>query len=55
MATAQTHTDDRSENGVVADRLTVDQSYRNNLDRLPTIKPLRFNPTDDTRLPILHA
>lgn len=39
----------------VADILAVDQAYRSNLDRLPTIKPRRFNPTGDTRLPILHT
>ena len=39
----------------VADILAVDQAYRSNLDRLPTIKPRRFNPTGDSRLPILHT
>lgn len=38
----------------VADILAVDHTYRNTLDRLPRIKPRRFNPTGDTRLPILH-
>lgn len=39
----------------VADILAVDQGYRSNVDRLPTIKPRRFNPTGDARLPILHT
>ena len=39
----------------IADILAVDQAYRSNLERLPTIKPRRFNPTGDTRLPILHT
>jgi hypothetical protein len=39
----------------VADILAVDQAFRGNLDRLPTIKPRRFNPTGETRLPILHT
>lgn len=39
----------------VADILAVDQAYRNNMDRLPTIEPRRFNPTGDARLPILHT
>lgn len=39
----------------VADILAVDQAYRSNVDQLPSIKPRRFNPTGDTRLPILHT
>ena len=39
----------------VPDILTVDQAYRGNVDKLPMIKPRRFNPTGDTRLPILHT
>lgn len=39
----------------VADILAVDQAYRNTLDRLPKIKPRRFNPTGDARLPVLHT
>jgi len=37
------------------DILAVDQTYRNTAGRLPTINPRRFNPTGDTRLPILHT
>lgn len=39
----------------IADILAVDQTYRSNVDQLPTIKPRRFNPTGETRLPILHT
>ena len=39
----------------IADILFVDQSYRSNLDGLPMIKPRRFNPTGEGRLPILHV
>lgn len=39
----------------VADILLIDQSYRSNIDRLPEIKPRRFNPTGEIRLPILHT
>ncbi len=39
----------------VADILAVDRTYRTNLEKLPTIKPRRFNPTGDARLPILHT
>lgn len=39
----------------IAGILAVDQTYRNDVDRLPMIKPRRFNPTGDTRLPILHT
>lgn len=39
----------------VADILAVDQTYRTNLDQLPTIKPRRFNPAGNTVLPILHT
>jgi hypothetical protein len=39
----------------VPDILAVDQGYRSNVDQLPTIKPRRFNPTGDARLPILHT
>lgn len=38
-----------------ADILAIDQTYRSNLDRLPEIRPRRFNPTGETRLPILHT
>ena len=39
----------------LADILSIDQTYRSNVERLPTIKPRRFNPTGETRLPILHT
>jgi hypothetical protein len=39
----------------IADILAIDQAYRSNVDRLPTINPRRFNPTGDARLPILHT
>lgn len=39
----------------VTDILAVDKIYRDTVDWLPTIKPRRFNPTGDTRLPILHT
>jgi hypothetical protein len=39
----------------VADILAVDQAYRGNVEKLPMIKPRRFNPTGDARLPILHT
>jgi hypothetical protein len=39
----------------IADILAVDQIYRSNVEKLPTIKPRRFNPTGGTRLPILHT
>ena len=39
----------------VSEILAVDQTYRNNVDQLPTIRPRRFNPTGDTLLPILHT
>jgi len=39
----------------IADILAVDQIYRSNVEKLPTIKPRRFNPTGCTRLPILHT
>ncbi len=39
----------------LADILSIDQTYRSNADKLPTIKPRRFNPTGETRLPILHT
>ena len=39
----------------MSDILVVDQTYRNNVDKLPRIKPRRFNSTGDTRLPILHT
>ncbi|MHA6323657.1 helix-hairpin-helix domain-containing protein [Roseivivax sp. CAU 1753] len=39
----------------VADILAIDRMYRGTLDRLPTIRPRRFNPTGDARLPILHT
>ena len=39
----------------IADILAVDQVYCSNVDRLPTIRPRRFNPTGDIRLPILHT
>ena len=39
----------------VADILDVDRTYRSNADRLPKIKPRRFNPSDDAVLPILHT
>lgn len=39
----------------IADILAVDQSYRENVDTLPQIKPRRFNLTGEARLPILHA
>ncbi|MEH6648084.1 helix-hairpin-helix domain-containing protein [Sulfitobacter sp.] len=39
----------------LGDILAVDQVYRSNVDRLPTIKPRRCNPTGDIRLPILHT
>jgi DNA polymerase/3'-5' exonuclease PolX len=35
--------------------LSIDQTYRSTVDKLPTIKPRRFNPTGETRLPILHT
>ncbi|SLN67290.1 DNA polymerase/3'-5' exonuclease PolX [Roseovarius gaetbuli] len=39
----------------LADILSIDQTYRSNVDKLPEIKPRRFNPTGETRLPILHT
>ena len=39
----------------IADILAIDAAYRAHADQLPTIKPRRFNPTGDTRLPILHT
>lgn len=45
---------DRQQPSIV-DILAVDQAYRSNVERLPTIKPRRFNPTGETRLPILHT
>ena len=39
----------------VADILAIDQHYRSDLDRLPNIRPRRFNPTGESRLPILHT
>ena len=39
----------------VADILAVDQTYRSNVDRLPKIKPRRFNPSNGAVLPILHT
>ena len=39
----------------IADILSIDQDYRSNVDKLPAIKPRRFNPTGETRLPILHT
>lgn len=39
----------------VADILAIDQTYRRNLETLPEITPRRFNPTGETRLPILHT
>lgn len=39
----------------IGDILAVDQAYRRNADKLPTIRPRRFNPTGDARLPILHT
>ncbi len=39
----------------VADILSVDQNYRGNVGKLPEIKPRRFNPTGESRLPILHT
>lgn len=39
----------------IGDILAVDQAYRRNVDQLPTIRPRRFNPTGDARLPILHT
>lgn len=39
----------------VADILSVDQDYRGNVGKLPEIKPRRFNPTGESRLPILHT
>jgi len=39
----------------VADILAIDAAYRADADTLPFIKPRRFNPTGEVRLPILHA
>ena len=39
----------------LADILSIDQTYRSNVDKLPEIKPRRFNPTGEARLPILHT
>ena len=39
----------------VAEILAVDQIYRSTAHLLPTLKPRRFNPTGDARLPILHT
>lgn len=39
----------------VADILDVDQVYRSTANNLPTIKPRRFNPDGDLRIPILHT
>lgn len=39
----------------LADILSIDQTYRSTVDKLPTIIPRRFNPTGETRLPILHT
>ncbi|MEP1329930.1 helix-hairpin-helix domain-containing protein [Pseudophaeobacter sp.] len=39
----------------LADIFAVDLEYRSNADHLPTLKPRRFNPTGDVRLPILHT
>jgi DNA polymerase/3'-5' exonuclease PolX len=39
----------------VADILSVDQTYRETLDTLPTINPRRFNETGRFRIPILHT
>ena len=39
----------------IADILAIDAHYRGNVDKLPEIRPRRFNPTGETRLPILHT
>lgn len=39
----------------IGDILAVDQAYCRNADKLPTIRPRRFNSTGDARLPILHT
>jgi hypothetical protein len=39
----------------IAEILAVDETYRRSADQLPSIRPRRFNPTGDIRLPILHT
>lgn len=39
----------------LADILDVDRTYRESADRLPTIRPRRFNETGENRIPILHT
>ena len=48
-------TPDNRQQPSIENILSIDQDYRNNVDRLPAIKPRRFNPTGETRLPILHT
>lgn len=49
------HTAENRQHPAIADILAIDMAYRTHADRLPTVKPRRFNPTGDMRIPILHT